>query len=286
MEVEKARMNTRENMLISEKERKNISAHSLLYAFTTTASKQIRFAQTFPITSLVLTSRKMFSIVTETWNPVTGCRHDCIYCWARRLALGRLRKSERYRNGFEPRLNVKEFEKRFSGGVVFVSDMGDLFGEWVPPEWIRAVIDYVSRFPSTLFLFMTKNPARYLEFTDEFPRNVILGATIETNRDLLAARVSKAPPPSARAEAMAEARRMRPDLHYLVSVEPVMDFDVDVIVDWIRAIAPTVVYVGYDNYNNRLPEPPLAKVEELIRRLTGFTMVVRKTIRPAWWEET
>jgi len=142
---------------------------------------------------------RMFSLVTETWNPVTGCRHDCSYCWARRLALGRLRGTGRYRNGFEPRLNPEELRRRFSSGVVFVSDMGDLFGEWVPAEWIRAVIGHVSRFPGTLFLFMTKNPARYLDFADEFPGNVILGATIETNRDSLASRVSRAPPPSARA---------------------------------------------------------------------------------------
>jgi len=22
----------------------------------------------------------MFSIVTETWNPITGCKHNCVYC--------------------------------------------------------------------------------------------------------------------------------------------------------------------------------------------------------------
>jgi len=223
-------------------------------------------------------------LVTETWNPVTGCRHDCSYCWARRLALGRLRGTGRYRNGFEPRLNPEELRRRFSGGVVFVSDMGDLFGEWVPAEWIRAVIGHVSRFPGTLFLFMTKNPARYLDFADEFPRNVILGATIETNRDSLASRISRAPPPSARAGAMLDVAARRPDLDRLVSVEPVLDFDVDVIVDWVRAIKPWVVYVGYDNYGNRLPEPPLSKVRELARRLSGFTVVMEKTMRPAWWE--
>ena len=23
---------------------------------------------------------------SHTWNPVTGCRHDCPYCYARRIA--------------------------------------------------------------------------------------------------------------------------------------------------------------------------------------------------------
>ena len=127
---------------------------------------------------------RMFSVVTRTWNPVSGCLHGCVYCWARRLALTKLRNTRRYREGFKPRLNPEEFRRRFSeGDLVFVCDMGDLFGEWVPSEWIERVIEYTGRFPRTDFLFLTKNPARYHEFLDKFPPNAILGATIETNRD-------------------------------------------------------------------------------------------------------
>jgi hypothetical protein len=41
--------------------------------------------------------------------------------------------------------------------------------------------------------------------------------------------------------------------------------------------------VGYDNYNNRLPEPTLSKTMQLIDCLekTGIT-VYRKTLREAW----
>ncbi|MEM4531792.1 MAG: hypothetical protein QXY39_07990, partial [Thermofilaceae archaeon] len=45
---------------------------------------------------------RMFSVVSETWNPVTGCTHSCVYCWARALATTKLRNSIRYRNGFLP----------------------------------------------------------------------------------------------------------------------------------------------------------------------------------------
>ena len=43
------------------------------------------------------------------------------------------------------------------------------------------------------------------------------------------------------------------------------------------------VAVGYDNYNNLLPEPREAETEEFIRQLedAGIT-VYRKTIREAW----
>ena len=229
--------------------------------------------------------RKMFTIVSETWNPVTGCLHDCIYCWARKLALTKLRHSPRYREGFKPRLNPEEFKKRFRGGVVFVSDMGDLWGDWVPDEWIRRVLNHIRRFPDTWFLFLTKNPQRYHDFLDEIPSNAILGATIETNRDRYyqegyTPRISRAPLPSRRYRAMK-------DLDWplkFISIEPILDFDLDVFTRWIEEINPFMVYIGYDNYNNRLPEPSLTKTLELIKRLEDFTLVIRKTIRPAWNE--
>ena len=230
--------------------------------------------------------RKMFTVVTETWNPVTGCHHNCVYCWARSLALTKLRNTPRYRDGFVRRLNTEEFRKRFKGGVVFVSDMGDLFGQWVPREWILRVLRHTARFRDTFFLYMTKNPRRYHEFIDQFPPNSILGATIETNRDDLILRgrggrpISDAPPPSERYEAM---KALDWPLKF-ISIEPILDFDLEEFAGWVRDISPFMVYVGYDNYNHRLPEPPLRKTEKLIARLSEFTLVVRKTIRPAWTE--
>jgi protein gp37 len=60
---------------------------------------------------------------------------------------------------------------------VFVGSMTDLFGSWVPKEWIQAVIDQVSAHPEWNFLFLTKFPQRYQEFT--FPDNAWLGTTVD-----------------------------------------------------------------------------------------------------------
>ncbi len=225
---------------------------------------------------------KMFSIVSETWNPVTGCPHGCVYCWARRLATTKLRNTERYREGFVSRFNPKELRRTFSDGVVFVSDMGDLFANTVKDEWIRRVIEYVGRFPNVFFLFLTKNPERYRDFLGEFPPNSILGATIETDDDdlYLEHRISAAPLPSNRYRAM---RSLSWPLKF-ISIEPILDFSTERFAGWLRDIAPFMVYVGYDNYDNRLPEPPLKKTKELLARLSEFTLVIRKTIRPAWFE--
>ena len=44
--------------------------------------------------------------------------------------------------------------------------------------------------------------------------------------------------------------------------------------------------IGYDNYNNRLPEPPLSKVLTLIERLSKSPiLVIAKTLRRAWFED-
>ena len=40
--------------------------------------------------------------------------------------------------------------------------MADLFGEWVPDEWIKAVFDACTEAPQHRYLFLTKHPRRYM----------------------------------------------------------------------------------------------------------------------------
>jgi protein gp37 len=113
----------------------------------------------------------MFPWVNGTWNPVKGCEHECKYCWARALAKQKLKNTKRYSDGFKPRLFEGDLKRKFGkGSSIFVSDMGDLFGEWVPRESITKVLDCIRRSPEAEFLLLTKNPIRYLEFTDERAR--------------------------------------------------------------------------------------------------------------------
>jgi len=162
--------------------------------------------------------------------------------------------------------------------------MGDMWGSWVPDEWIVRVLEHVRRFPETTFLFLTKNPQRYGEFKDLLSDldNVILGATIETNRDYGYKRISRAPWPSERLAAM-RSLSLSGFENLMVSIEPIMDFNLPFPED-IRALKPRFVYVGYDNYNCKLPEPPLKKTLSLIKKLRKFTTVRTKTIREAWYE--
>jgi protein gp37 len=61
--------------------------------------------------------------------------------------------------------------------------MGDLFGDWVPDEWIEQVLETVRTIhlhPWHTYIFLTKNPKRYQAF-NPWPETCWLGATV-TNR--------------------------------------------------------------------------------------------------------
>lgn len=46
---------------------------------------------------------------------------------------------------------------------IFVCSMADLFGDWVPDEWIEQVFEACEAAPQHKYMFLTKNGKRYLE---------------------------------------------------------------------------------------------------------------------------
>lgn len=118
--------------------------------------------------------------VDYTVNPITGtCLYGCFYCYANRMR-------HRFNWATEIKLDLDSYyrgvdiRKLKNPSRIFVGSMHDIFGEWVKDKWINDIIVYCSRFPQHTFLFLTKNPKRYLEF--QFPDNCWLGVTV-TGRD-------------------------------------------------------------------------------------------------------
>ena len=126
----------------------------------------------------------------STWSPVTGCLHGCEYCYAKRIAerfgsnlmpiftkypvldkpvrnLGiDAGKIQPYPFDFTPtfhRYRLGEPARWTRPRNIFVCSMADLFGEWVPDAWIREVFEACEAAPQHRYLFLTKNPARYME---------------------------------------------------------------------------------------------------------------------------
>ena len=61
------------------------------------------------------------------------------------------------------RYRLNQPERQAEPQTVFVCSMADLFGRWVPTSWIAEVLDACRRAPQHRYLFLTKNPARYLQ---------------------------------------------------------------------------------------------------------------------------
>jgi protein gp37 len=126
-----------------------------------------------------------------SWNPVTGCLHDCGYCYAREIA--NRYYPEKFAPTYHPeRLSAPHNTKQKPAAAtdigernVFVGSMADLFGHWVPQEWIDAVLDECRKAPQWNFLFLSKNPKRYVGI--DWPANAWVGTTVDEQKRVLVA---------------------------------------------------------------------------------------------------
>lgn len=206
-----------------------------------------------------------------TWNPVTGCLHDCEYCYARKIAkrfctneFGKddgllapcngdckacsdmdgiefIQENKRWNHspsatypfGFMPTFHphrLDEPAKKKAGQNIFVCSMADLFGKWVPEEWIQNVFKVCEENERHRYLFLSKNPARYGELNDgegvPDKANFWYGSTVVHHGDK-----------------MAYNKNRKANCNFFLSVEPLMEnpFPCDNIglMDWIIVGAET-----------------------------------------------
>jgi len=212
---------------------------------------------------------KMFKTITRTWNVFTGCKFDCTYCWVDNMIIRLLKAGNtKYKTiGKTPTFHAEEMKKHFKPGeFIFVAAMGDIsFSPW---QYEVAILEKIKAYPDTKFLLQTKDPSFYLNGHIK-PDNVYTGATLETNRPII---YSKAPATIERYHSMAMLKHP----HKFISIEPVMDFDLEIFSTWIIDISPEIVEIGADNYHNNLPEPSWAKIKALIIKLKEAGIQVKE----------
>ena len=97
---------------------------------------------------------------------------------------------------------------------------------------------------------------------------------METNRDENYEGISKAPKPSQRYNDFLKVKHPLK----MVTIEPVLDFDLVTMASWMENINPCMIWLGYNSRKNNLPEPELEKVKELYWELgkQGFTVILKK----------
>jgi DNA repair photolyase len=206
----------------------------------------------------------MFPFVDFTWQPVGGhCSHECPYCFMKPLkrfaAL-----SKRYSG--PPREIESEFctDPTMTGKTIFVADTVDLFADDVPCAIIDRVLEHCYLSLPNRYLFLTKNPSRYLDFIDQFQRiDCVLGTTIETLDDPNP-RYGKAPNMASRLLHIQEIKKYL--LRTFISIEPIMRHD-HTFAGQIKPAAPDFIAIGANSGRVRLPEPKWDEVLFLIRSL-------------------
>ena len=75
-----------------------------------------------------------------------------------------------YPFGFEPTLHryrLEQPKKWTEPRTIFVGSMADLFGNPIPDEWIEEVFAACEKAPLHRYLFLTKNPKRYVELYEK-----------------------------------------------------------------------------------------------------------------------
>lgn len=233
----------------------------------------------------------------STWNPVTGCYHDCKYCYAKSIAHrfsgGRENsidnqtmiialenkicedkngKVEAYPYGFMPtfhKYRLNEYQNK-KGRNIFVCSMADLFGEWVPEEWIKDVFEACKIAPQHNYLFLTKNPGRYIELENNkklpWANNFWFGTSVTSQMDKFTWFTEK-------------------KFHWFLSIEPILEDLGEIPVDLPK---PEWVIVGAETGNRKNKVIPKKEwIERLVKECRKYNIpIFMKSSLENIWKET
>jgi len=234
-------------------------------------------------------------------NVFIGCGYTCSYCKPSFKAQMKRRMPHfddqgKQINGcqkcydYEPHWHEDRYQKYLTtkkrmptttgDQFIWLSRFGDL--AFATKEMIEKLVVLAEKWNDRKFLFQTKNVATFYKIDRLFPPNCMLAITLETNRAY--GTISNAPTPKLRwAEFLTYIKEKEPDNPIMVTVEPILEFDLEEFVPMLMELKPERVYVGYNSHRDRcvLPEPMIYKTGELIEALKKFTKVKLKHIPEA-----
>ena len=206
-----------------------------------------------------------------------GCGFNCKYCAFNKTL--RYRKCQACKD-FTPHAHLEVLDrappKTRKGEFLTMGLTGDI--SFASSIELAAAISYCKRWNDRTFMVQTKDPGIYK--VHEFPENVILNVTIETDVDF---NISQAPTVDQRLNVMESGTVQRLPNRKYITIEPIMGFSVD-FVNRLKMINPDVVYIGYDSEQHKIIEPSLEATKKLVDQLRSFVEVRTKLLRKAHWE--
>jgi len=224
---------------------------------------------------------------TKSWNPYVGCDFDptCIYCKVSFQAIMKRQPCELCQQ-YKPHEHPDRLDSIPTGyPIVFICACGDI--SWAHPDFVKEMLVAVrihqrEHGKRQTFYLQSKNPECFRDCLHYLNDSFVLVTTLETNRDEGYDKISGAPPPTLRWRRFMALEYKRK----IVTVEPVMDFDLEPFLKMILDTKCEKVYIGYNSRPSQvhLPEPPIEKVLALARgiREAGIE-VVPKDLRG--WED-
>lgn len=209
-------------------------------------------------------SGNMYDFITHTWNTIKGeCYHNCSYCYMKRWGKQK-----------PIRFDEKELKTDLGkGNFIFVGSSNDMFASNIPELWIRKTIKTCENFDNK-YLFQTKNPDRFYNYIGYcvISDKSVICTTIESNRNYPDIQ-RNCPDVINRVVAMKDLSEV---IETYVTVEPIMDFDLRIMIQMLKDCGATQINIGADSQNKNLPEPPKEKIKELIKEIEKFTKVKLK----------
>lgn len=112
-----------------------------------------------------------------TWNPITGCKGGCWYCYARKMAK-RFGKTEDARN-FVPTFHPDRLKEPYEvkkGVRIFTCSVSDYFAKWTNGVWKHKVHEVIRGCPHHTFQILTKQYKQLFPM----PLNTWIGVSIST----------------------------------------------------------------------------------------------------------
>lgn len=229
--------------------------------------------------------QNMYRDSKKQWNVYIGCiLYNCSYCFASFKRQMKRQKPMIDKNGkkrgcqqcydyvphFHENRLYDSLPRTHGDEFIWCCSSGDI--TFAKPEWINMIIERIKEMPNRTFFFQTKNPIMFKQY--DFPDNVLLGITLETNIDKGYELISNAPLPSKRFKDFL-------DLEFdkkVITIEPILKFDHDIFVSWLKELNPERIYLGFDTKKSNLLEPTLQEAMKFYNELKLITKVKLKNM--------